>query len=92
MLLLEPFDMDLLDTASPTLFCLICCHQQTYQTLVNSLLSKQSSGATYQRLVEAFSALTSNEIQLKIDRVNKNGFMENFDEFLKNVRGFLCVK
>ncbi|KAK2170788.1 hypothetical protein NP493_1142g00027 [Ridgeia piscesae] len=92
MLLLEPFDMDLLDTASPTLFCLICCHQQTYQTLVNSLLSKQSNGATYQRLVEAFSALTSNEIQLKIDRVNKNGFMENFDEFLKNVRGFLCVK
>ena len=92
LLLLESFDMDLLETASSTLFSLVCCHQPLYETLVNELLAQHANSATYQRLVEAFAALTGNRLELKIDRLNRTRFMQNFDHFLVDVRGFLCVK
>ncbi|ELU09303.1 hypothetical protein CAPTEDRAFT_151878 [Capitella teleta] len=92
MLLMESFDMDLMDTASETFFALICCHQELYQKLVGELLTQQSNSESHQRLLKAFTELTPPSLQLNIQRSFKNQFRENFELFLVNVRGFLCIK
>ncbi|XP_041355105.1 exportin-4-like [Gigantopelta aegis] len=92
MLLLESFDMDLLETASCTFFCLICCHQDQYRDLVNQLLQNQMEPDYKQRLLEAFNNLTPPTLNMTINRHSKITFMHNFDQFLINVRAFLCVK
>ncbi|XP_071113997.1 exportin-4-like [Haliotis cracherodii] len=92
MLLLESFDMDLLEPASTSLFCLICCHQEQYRDLVNRLLQNQQEEEYKQRLLEAFNNLTPPSFNMTISRHTKIAFMHNFDQFLTNVRGFLCVK
>ncbi|XP_069125670.1 exportin-4-like isoform X1 [Argopecten irradians] len=92
MLFLETFNMDLLETASTGLFCLICCHQEQYRELVNQLLQAQTDPTYKQRLLEAFNNLTPPTLTMTINRQSKIAFMHNFDQFLTNVRGFLCVK
>ncbi|ESO89303.1 hypothetical protein LOTGIDRAFT_106479, partial [Lottia gigantea] len=92
MLLLESFDMDLIETASTALFCLICCHQDQYKELVNQLLQSQLEDQYKQRLLVAFNNLTPSTLTMTINRQSKIAFMHNFDQFLVNVRGFLCVK
>ncbi|KAK3098488.1 hypothetical protein FSP39_019964 [Pinctada imbricata] len=92
MLLLETFNMDLLETASTALFCLICLHQEEYRELVNQLLHRQTDTTYQQRLLEAFNNLTPPTLTLTINRNSKITFMQNFDQFLINVRGFLCVR
>jgi hypothetical protein len=92
MLLLENFNMDLLDTASSALFCLICCHTEQYQQLVHEILDSHIDQAYKSRLLEAFNNLTPPSLSLTVSRHNKLMFMENFNSFLINVRGFLCVK
>lgn len=89
-LVLDVFDMELFDTASQTLFALICCHQEQYKILVNELLQEQADN--YHRLAEAFNHLTPTDLQLVINRPNRLMFMKNFDKFLNEVRGFLCVR
>ena len=91
MLLLETFDMELLETASVTNFTLICCHQEHYQNMVRSLTEKQSDPVIRQRLIDAFFILTDG-IQMHVDRQNRIKFTMKFDDFLVNVRGFLCIK
>ncbi|XP_050392474.1 exportin-4 [Patella vulgata] len=92
MLLLESFDMDLIETASTALFCLICCHQDHYRELVNQLLQSQIEEQYKQRLLVAFNNLTPPTLTMTINRQSKIAFMQNFDQFLVNVRGFLCIK
>ena len=43
-------------------------------------------------MLEAFNKLTPPSLQLTVNRDNKVKFMENFNEFMIDVRGFLCVK
>lgn len=92
MLLLETFNMELLEVSSAALFCLICCHQDGYRDLVNQLLQHQTDPMYRQRLLEAFNNLTPPTLNMAINRVSKIAFMNNFGNFLINVRGFLCVK
>ncbi|KAL5009683.1 hypothetical protein ScPMuIL_011988 [Solemya velum] len=92
MLLLETFNMDLLETASTALFCLVCCHQDQYRETVNQLLENQTDPVFKQRLLEAFNNLTPPSLRMTITRQSKLAFMQNFDQFMINVRGFLCVK
>ncbi|CAE1267217.1 Exportin-4 [Acanthosepion pharaonis] len=92
LLLLESFDMDLLETASTTLFCLICCHQEKYRHLVTELLYSQEEQEYKERLLEAFNQLTPSSLKLVITRQNKVAFLQNFEQFLINARGILCVK
>uniref|UniRef100_A0A0L8FKH8 Exportin-4 n=1 Tax=Octopus bimaculoides TaxID=37653 RepID=A0A0L8FKH8_OCTBM len=92
LLLLESFDMDLLETASTTLFSLICCHQEKYRMLVSELLYSQELPAYKERLLAAFNQLTPATLKLTINRQNKIAFLQNFEQFLINVRGILCVK
>ena len=84
--------MDLLDSASSTLFCLICCHQEEYRHLVNEILASHIEDAYKQRLLEAFNNLTPPSLTMTVNRHSKLMFMENFNNFLIDVRGFLCVK
>ena len=91
MLLVETFDMELLETASATYFTLICCHQERYEQLVTALLEKQTDPAIHERLVTAFNILTQ-DLQMQIDRQNRIKFRMKFDDFLVNVRGLLCIR
>lgn len=84
--------MELLEVSSAALFCLICCHQDGYRDLVNQLLQHQTDPMYRQRLLEAFNNLTPPTLNMAINRVSKIAFMNNFGNFLINVRGFLCVK
>ncbi|XP_061176526.1 exportin-4-like [Saccostrea echinata] len=92
MLLLETFNMELLEVSSTALFCLICCHQDGYRELVNQLLQHQTDPQYRERLLEAFTNLTPPSLNMTINRTSKIAFMSNFGNFLINVRGFLCVK
>ncbi|XP_076466305.1 exportin-4-like isoform X2 [Babylonia areolata] len=92
MLLLEKFDMSLMDTASTTFFSLICCHQAKYQELVNQLLEQHSASEHKDRLLSAFTELTPSSLPLLITRQNKIAFRSLFDKFMNTVWGFLCVR
>ncbi|KAL8573475.1 hypothetical protein ACOMHN_047746 [Nucella lapillus] len=92
MLLLENFDMTLMDMASTTFFSLICCHQTRYQELVNQLLEQHSTSEHKDRLLSAFTELTPPSLPLVISRQNKITFRSLFDKFMNTVWGFLCVR
>ncbi|VDI81588.1 Hypothetical predicted protein [Mytilus galloprovincialis] len=92
MLLIETFNMELLDSASSCLFCLICCYQNEYREYVNHLLEGQREPAYKQRMLEAFNKLTPPTLNMTVNRESRIKFMESFNEFMINVRGFLCVK
>ncbi|GAB1608778.1 exportin-4-like [Argonauta hians] len=95
LLLLDSFDMDLLETASTALFCLVCCHKEKYSELVGELLQQhepEERGGHKERLLCAFSQLTPDTLKLSVSRHNKIAFLHNFEQFLINVRGILCVK
>lgn len=66
--------------------------QEKYQFLVNQLLEQHVSSEHKQRLLEAFTSLTPASLQMNITRQNKIVFRHNFDSFIINVRGFLCVR
>lgn len=76
-----------------TVICLSCFFfQDGYRDLVNQLLQHQTDPMYRQRLLEAFNNLTPPSLNMAINRVSKIAFMNNFGNFLINVRGFLCVK
>ncbi|KAH9500213.1 Exportin-4 [Bulinus truncatus] len=91
MLILDNFDLQLQEVGATTLFCLICCNQELYKDLVNQLIQVQPEEYK-NRLLQAFNELTPQTLQLSITRQNKIAFRTNFDVFLNNVRGFLCVR
>jgi len=92
MLLLQSFDMDLLQPAAEAFLALICCHQMYYTELVRSLLAQQTDQVVCQRLLDAFNQLTPSNMKLSLDRMNKVRFRKSLDAFLACVKGFLCVK
>ena len=65
--------------------------QDTYQEMVQYLVSSQTDPNNKARLVEAFHELTK-DIPLTGERVYRMKFRESFDKFVVNVRGFLLVK
>jgi len=92
MLLLETFDMSLMDTFSAAFYTLICSHQDEYKKLVNDLLSQHTGSPHYDRLVNAFNQLTGFSDAFNITRSARIKFTENFTPFLTNIRGFLCIR
>ncbi|XP_033118145.1 exportin-4-like [Anneissia japonica] len=92
LLVLEPFDTELINCAAEALYGLICCHQTYYAELVNHLLSTQSDLVYYQRLAEAFNQLTPAGQPLSLDRAHKASFYKKLESFLSTVRLLMCVK
>ncbi|EDO32428.1 predicted protein [Nematostella vectensis] len=92
MVLLESFDMDLLQPASCAFHALICSNQGYYTELVRSLLAHQGDPVISQRLLGAFHQLTPSDMKLSLDKHSKAQFRRNLDTFLANVKGFLCRK
>ncbi|CAH1799119.1 unnamed protein product, partial [Owenia fusiformis] len=92
LLVTDSFDMDQLDTASSTFHALICCNQAKYNELVHHLISEQSEELYSKRLVDAFNELTPPGEKLSLERRAKIKFIERFEKFVLNVRGFLCVR
>ena len=82
---------DLVTQTSIPLYYLICCYQEQYQQLVQTLIADQPDPATAQRLAAAFNELTENVV-LDTKRIQRFRFCDNFDTFIVNVQGFLIVK
>lgn len=91
LLLSHQINSDMYNTASTSLFALICCYKEQYQSYVQNLIQSQSDPLNAERLASAFTELTSN-IELKPERLCKLKFREKFDNFIVNVQGFLLVK
>nr|XP_023018498.1 exportin-4-like [Leptinotarsa decemlineata] len=77
--------------ASTALYVLICCYQEDYKLLVQSLIQMQTDPMIGERLAAAFNNLVNN-IDMTCDRLPKLKFRDNFDRFIANVHGFLLVK
>ncbi|OXU22639.1 hypothetical protein TSAR_013645 [Trichomalopsis sarcophagae] len=91
LIITHQINADLISKTSVPLYYLICCYQEQYQQLVQTLISEQADAATAQRLAAAFNELTAN-VDLNTQRVNRLRFRDNFDKFIVNVQGFLMVK
>ncbi|CAG8492367.1 1617_t:CDS:10 [Diversispora eburnea] len=94
--LFKDFEAELLEPASETLIALICARKESYNTLVQNIISRQTSPEIQTRLHEAFSTLSSAIPQtlpeVLIRRRDVSGFREVLFRFLMNVRGFLRMK
>ncbi|KAJ8962026.1 hypothetical protein NQ314_005808 [Rhamnusium bicolor] len=82
---------DLMSSASTCIYALVCCYQDEYQMLVQSLIQVQSDPMTAERLAAAFNNLMLN-VATTCERQPKLRFRDNFDKFIANVHGFLLVK
>ncbi|XP_055939615.1 exportin-4-like [Argiope bruennichi] len=91
MLLHQPLDADLTQAASGTLYALVCCYQTKYKELVQELINSQSDPVTAQRLLTSFNNLSAN-MTLSLDRHSRIKFRDDFEKFITEVRGYLCVK
>ncbi|XP_064473290.1 exportin-4-like [Ornithodoros turicata] len=93
MVLLQPLDAELTQTAGNALFTLICCFHEQFQELGRVLVASQADAATGERLARALQALGLNSgTPPAPDRAQRMRFRENFETFVADVRGFLCVK
>lgn len=91
LILSHQINSDMLNTASTTLFALICCYSDQYQNYVQNLIHGQSDTRVAERLANAFTELTAN-IELKPERQWKLKFRDSFDKFIIDVHGFLLIK
>lgn len=82
---------DSISTASTCIYSLMCCYQEDYQILVQSLIHMQSDPIIAERLAAAFTNLTS-LVAMTCERQPKLRFRDNFEKFIANVHGFLLVK
>ncbi|XP_072386628.1 exportin-4-like isoform X1 [Diabrotica undecimpunctata] len=82
---------DTVCSASTCIYALMCCFQDDYKMLVQSLIQMQSDPTTADRLTAAFNNLVLN-VDMSGNRLPKLKFRDNFDKFLANVHGFLLVK
>ncbi|CAG9772928.1 unnamed protein product [Ceutorhynchus assimilis] len=83
--------MDMFSSASTTIYTLICCYQEEYQMLVQTLIQSQPDSLTAERLATAFTNLTLN-VPLNCERRPKLKFRDSFDKFIANVHAFLLIK
>ncbi|KAG8194645.1 hypothetical protein JTE90_003118 [Oedothorax gibbosus] len=84
MLLYQPLDADLIQSASGTLYTLVCCFQTKYKDLVQELIDNQSDPVTAQRLLTSFTNLSSS-MTLSLDRHSRIKFREDFEKFITEV-------
>lgn len=91
LIITHQINSDLVSNTSIPLYYLICCYQEQYQQLVQTMISEQADASTAQRLAAAFNELTAN-VALNTERVHRLKFRDNFDKFIINVQGFLMVK
>jgi len=93
-MVLEQFNMDLIEPASESLFLLICCHQEEYLKLANNLIAQQhvTDENFKNKLIKAFEVLTPSSLQLTPNRKSLKEFRKNIEIFLQDVKGFLCIK
>ncbi|KAJ8920418.1 hypothetical protein NQ315_005284 [Exocentrus adspersus] len=82
---------DTMSSASTCIYSLMCCFQEDYQMLAQSLIDMQSDPMIAERLAAAFTNLTS-LVAMTCDRQPKLRFRDNFEKFIANVHGFLLVK
>ncbi|XP_044262474.1 exportin-4-like [Tribolium madens] len=82
---------DLMSSASTCIYALICCYEEEYTILVDSLIKSQTDPLIADRLAAAFHNLTLN-VAMNGGRQPKLKFRDNFDKFIANVQGFLLVK
>lgn len=82
---------DLTSSASTCIYALMCCFQEDYKMLIQSLIQMQTDPMTAERLAAAFNNLVLN-VDMTCDRLPKLKFRDNFDKFIANVHGFLLVK
>ena len=66
--------------------------QTRYQELVSQLLSAHANSCYHARLGRAFTLLTGPVGQLNYTRTQRLQFMHNLEQFLVDVRGFLCIR
>ncbi|KAG5885786.1 hypothetical protein JTB14_031220 [Gonioctena quinquepunctata] len=88
---LHQINSDLMSTASTCVYALMCCYQEDYKMLVQSLIQMQSDPMNAERLAAAFNNLVLN-VDMTCERLPKLRFRDNFDRFIANVHGFLLVK
>ncbi|KAJ8667435.1 hypothetical protein QAD02_009098 [Eretmocerus hayati] len=91
LIITHQINSDLLANTGIPMYFLICCYQEQYQQLVQTLINEQQDQATAQRLANAFQELTSN-LELNTQQVNRLKFRDNFDKFIIEIQGFLMVK
>lgn len=65
--------------------------QEKYKQLVQELINSQSDPTTAQRLLTSFNNLSTN-MTLNLDRHSRIKFKDDFEKFITEVRGYLCVK
>ena len=89
---LEPFDLQLEQSAARALFPLICADEGHFRALVGAILDKQHDAELRSRLGQAFEHLvTAGGIQLHASGANQTIFTANFRELLDAVRGFILT-
>lgn len=91
LILSHQINSDMFNAASTSLFALVCCYSDQYQSYVQNLIQNQTDSSNAERLATAFTELTTN-IELKPERLWKLKFRDNFDKFIVNVHGFLLIK
>jgi len=61
--------------------------------MVEQIIASQDDPAMRERLSRAFTGLVqNNDVQLRLDRINRSRFQRNVVEFVNEVRGFMRKK
>jgi hypothetical protein len=93
-ILFNDFSAELVELLAEALLLLIIVNQQSYVTLIQSLVtSQQQNAVVHQRLSNAFTALTSSGgLQLQPNKQNIAIFSTNFSTFLMDVKSIMLTK
>lgn len=87
----KQINSDCINYVSTCIYSLICCYQDEYRQLIQTLVQMQTDPLTAERLAAAFNHLVLN-VPLTCERVPRWKFRDNFEKFVANVQGFLLVK
>lgn len=83
------------DNVASALFQLIYCFPSKYQLLMQQIVEQQRDVNTKQLLHASFEKLMS-EVSLDVGsqtvRAAKNTFKQNFETFVIEIQGLLCIK
>lgn len=87
------FHSSVIDAAANAILGLIACEQHSLQGLIAHIVNSQEEELIRQRLIVEFNQLmTTNQVKITFDRVNRNKFKKNLHTFVTNVRGFIKLK
>lgn len=89
----QTFDSSLLNPAANAMFSLIASEKESFGPMVEQIIASQDDPAMRERLSRAFTGLVqNNDVQLRLDRINRSRFQRNVVEFVNEVRGFMRKK